>query len=123
MCQVCIVILLGCEIKPLCKEVGKIRQDEIAPQNSTVIHIFPNVIDLENFEGENVAGILSDDKYHNNIVLCVSPYYQEETRGQRMYDFGKLLHSYSLQYKLEKHTDEWDEPYSCQLHIYVSSYY
>lgn len=106
-----------------CKEDSQLKQDEIKPQKSTVIHIFSNVVDMDNFEGENIADILSNDKSHNNVVICVSPFYQEETRGQKMYDFGKLLNGYTLHYKLEKHTDDWDEPYSCQLHIYVSSYY
>ena len=105
------------QIKPICKEDGKLQPDEISPKNPTVIHIFSNVVDLDNFDGENIADILSYDKSHNNIVICVSPFYQEETRGRRMHEFGKLLHGYSLQYKLEKHTDEWEEPYSCQLHI------
>lgn len=30
---------------------------------------------------------------------------------------------YSLAYKLEKHTGDWDKPYSCQIYIFVSSYY
>ena len=25
--------------------------------------------------------------------------------------------------KLEKHTDDWDKPYSCRIYIFVSSYY
>lgn len=42
---------------------------------------------------------------------------------KRIKEFGDKLQGYSLVYKLEKHTDDWDKPYSCQIYIFVSSYY
>lgn len=45
------------------------------------------------------------------------------TLGKRMKEFGDKLQGYTLAYKLEKHTDDWDKPYSCQIYIFVSSYY
>jgi len=101
----------------------EIIADNIRPESQTVIHIFSNVVDLDGFNGSVIADILSMDKSHNNIVICVSPYYQDNTRGKRIEKFGKMLHGYYLAYKFEKHTDEWDKPYSCQIHIYISSYY
>lgn len=87
------------------------------------MHIFSNVVDLDDFEGTEIANILSNDKSHNNIIICVSPYYQENSRGKRITEFGKMLKGYNLAYRFEKHTDEWDKNSSCQIHIYVSSYY
>lgn len=101
----------------------QLSEDDIRPMKSTVIHIFSNVIDLDSFDGRRIADILTKDNSHNNIVICVSPYYQEATRGQQMYEFGEMLYGYKRTYKFEKHTDEWERPYSCQIHIYVSSYY
>ncbi len=49
--------------------------------------------------------------------------YQEASRGKRIKEFGDKLQGYTLIYKLEKHTDDWDKPYSCQIYIFVSSYY
>lgn len=105
------------------KREANIKEEDIQPLSNTVLHILSNVIDLDEFKGEQIADILSRDKSHNNIVVCVSPYYQEAARGKRMADFGKKLEGYSLEYKFEKHTDEWDKTYSCQIHIYTSSYY
>lgn len=107
----------------LCKNDSEITADDIKPRCPTVLHLFSNVIDLDSFDGERVASLLSEDKSHNNIVICVSPYYQESSRGKRMTTFGEMLQGYTCHYKFEKHTDEWDKPYSCQIHIYVSSYY
>lgn len=39
-----------------------------------------------------------------------------------MDEFGKKLQSYRLAHKLEKHADDWDKHYSCQIHNIVSSY-
>lgn len=111
------------EIITLCKTEKCIDANNIAPKAQTVIHILSNVIDLEDFSGDNIADLLSSDKSHNNIVVCVSPYYQESSRGKQMTDFGKKLIGYTLVYKLEKHITDWAKPYSCQIHIYISSYY
>ena len=107
----------------VCKKDSQIKDDDLNPKSSTVIHIFSNVIDLDDFDGDGILSLLNEDKSHNNIIVCVSPYYQEATRGKRIKEFGEKLHGYTLIYKLEKHTDDWDKPYSCQIYIFVSSYY
>ena len=111
------------KISVVCKKDDQLNNDDINPKSSTVIHIFSNVIDLDDFDSDSVLSLLNEDKSHNNIIVCVSPYYQEETRGKRMKEFGDKLQGYTLVYKLEKHTDDWDKPYSCQIYIFVSSYY
>lgn len=111
------------KISAFCKKDDQINDDDINPESSTVIHIFSNVIDLDDFDGNGILSLLNEDKSHNNIIVCVSPYYQEITRGKRIKEFCEKLQSYSLVYKLEKHSDDWDRPYSCQIYIYVSSYY
>lgn len=113
----------GSSIIPIQKSADEITADDIKPKCPTVIHVLSNVIDLESFSGKEIAEILSRDKTHNNVVICISPYYQEEGRAQRMHQFGKSLRGYSMTYKLEKHTDDWNNQFSCQLHIYTSLYY
>lgn len=108
-------------IRPYCINENQITTEHTTTTTSTILHIFSNVIDLEEFKGDRIAEILSQDKSNTNIAICVSPFYQEDARGKRMYDFGKKLHGYSLRYIFEKHTDEWDKPYSCQIHIYANS--
>lgn len=114
---------VSAEINAIQKTDDQIVEDDIRPKAQTVIHILSNVVDLDCFSGEQIIDILSRDKEHNNIVVCVSPYYQENSRGKRMEEFGNRLQGYTRHYKFEKHTDEWDKNYSCQIHIYVSSYY
>lgn len=105
------------------KSDNEITFDDIDPKCQTVLPLFSNVIDLDDFDGERITSLLSEDKSHNNIVVCASPYYQETSRGKRMATFRKMSQGYTCHYRFEKPTDEWDKPYSCQIHIYVSSYY
>jgi hypothetical protein len=105
-------------ITALNKSDRQIVTDDIRPKAKTVLHIFSNVIDLPDFDGDRIAEILNSDENHNNIIACVSPYYQEGGRGKKMYEFGEKLRKYNLVYKFEKHTDEWQNDYSCQIHIY-----
>ena len=98
-------------------------EDYIRPQSDTVIHILSNVLDIIEFERHNIARILNSDMGHNHILVCVSPFYQENGRGGLMDEFGDMLHGMRCEYKFEKHTDEWKNPFSCQIRIFVSSYY
>lgn len=113
----------GCQINSFCITDNQIKDDHIKPSKENVIHIFSNIIDLESFDGDKIAYILSQDKSRNNIIICVSPYYQDGTRGKRMEIFGKKRQGYSLKYKFQRHTDEWEQPFSCQIHIYASLYH
>ena len=68
-----------------------LTEDYIRPQSDTVIHIFSNVLDIIEFERHNIARILNSDMSHNHILVCVSPFYQENGRGMLMYEFGNML--------------------------------
>ena len=96
----------------------QINSYDISPECKSAIHILSNVIDLPNFEGKKIANILNSDDEHYNVIICVSPFYQENGRGKRMEEFGSILTRYTQNYKFEKHKDDWDKDYSCQIHIY-----
>lgn len=111
------------KIKPFLIDASHITQDYIKPESNHVLHIFSNVLDPEEFDFKSIADILKNDVTHNNIIVCVSPFYQEDMRGKRMDTFGNLLQGYYCSYKFQKHIDEWVNDYSCQIRIYISSYY
>lgn len=70
---------------------GDLTDDDICPQSDTVIHIFSNVLDIIEFERHNITRILNSDMCHNHILVCVSPFYQENGRGMLMDEFGNML--------------------------------
>ena len=70
---------------------GDLTDDVICPQSDTVIHIFSNVLDIIEFERHNITRILNSDMCHNHILVCVSPFYQENGRGMLMDEFGNML--------------------------------
>lgn len=110
-------------IIPILKQDYEITSDDIQPKSQTVIHILSNVIDLPEFSGDRILSHLNEDNEHNNIVICVSPYYSEESRGKRLKEFENKLRGYRCIYKFHKHRDEWAENFSCQICIFESLYY
>ncbi len=112
-----------CEITTFNSTAGKITSDHLQTKAQTVIHIFSNVLDMPDFEREHIADLLNQDMSRNHILVCVSPFYQENGRGALMDNFGQLTRGMRCEYKFEKHTDDWDKSFSCQIRIFVSGYY
>ena len=112
------------EIKTYRTTVGKIPLDGLQTKAQTIIHIFfSNVLDMPGFEREHIAELLNQDMSRNHILVCVSPFYQENGRGAIMDNFGNITRRMRCEYSYEKHTDEWEKPFSCQIRIFVSGYY
>lgn len=103
-----------------CEDIWRMN---LNPNSEVVVHLFSNVIDMPEFPREVVARRLNDMNDHYNIAVCVSPFYQENGRAKHMDEFGKMLHTFNCHYAFEKHTDEWEKPYSCQARVFVSRYY
>lgn len=82
------------------------------------IHLLSNVIDMPEFVGDNIIRYLNINYKYRQVVVCVSPFYAKDGRGQRMYDFGNRLVTHKRIYTFEKHIDDWKEDFSCQIHIY-----
>ena len=112
-----------CDITSFNDTVGKITPDNLRTNAQTVIHIFSNVLDMPDFEREHIAEILNQDMGRNHILVCVSPFYQENGRGALMDDFHAMTRGMRCEYRFEKHTDDWKKSFSCQIRIFVSGYY
>lgn len=103
-----------------CEDIWRM---DLNPKSEVVVHLFSNVIDMPEFPREAVARKLNDMNDHYNIAVCVSPFYQENGRAKHMDEFGSMLRTFNCHYEFEKHTDEWEKPYSCQARVFVSRYY
>lgn len=103
-----------------CEDVWRM---DIQPKSKVVIHLFSNVMDIPDFPRKKVAEKILRMIDHDNIVVCVSPFYQENGRGKHMDEFVNLLHSFSLLYSQDKHIDDWDKPFSCQIRIMANNWY
>ena len=97
-----------------------VNYEDLATKSNTVLHLFSNIIDIPEVNYDNVINFLNNDTEHTNIVVCVSPFYQESGRGKRIPQFGDALTRYKLIHKLERHIDDWDKNFSCQIYIYKS---
>ena len=103
-----------------CEDIWKMS---IHPKSEVVIHLFSNVIDMPDFPRKTIADKINTMNDHNNIVVCVSPFYQENGRAKHMDEFGAKLHPFSCSHSFEKHTEEWDYNFSCQTRIFINSWY
>ena len=110
------------KIRTLNTTAGDISIDNLQTNTQSVLHIFSNVLDIPEFERGHIADILNQDMERNHVLVCVSPFYQERGRGALMDNFGKMMRGVRCKYKFEKHTDEWEKPFSCQIRIFESRY-
>lgn len=101
-------------------KLEKVNYEELATKSNTILHLFSNIIDIPYVNYDSVIDYLNNDTEHTNIVVCVSPFYQKSGRGKRIPQFGEALTRYKLIYKQERHIDDWDKNFSCQIYIYRS---
>ncbi len=89
--------------------------------DTSTIHLLSNVVDMKEFFGDTLKKYVYAYPRQRHIIVCVSPYYQEEGRGKRMYEFGDSLKGFKRTYCFQRHKDQWDKDFSCQIHIYDSN--
>ena len=74
------------EIKTVKKDFDKLTADDIQmADNQTILHFLSNVLDIEYFSIEHLAGLIEQNKACN-LLACVSPYINE-FKNQRLYNF------------------------------------
>ena len=74
------------EIKTVKKEFDKLTAEDIQiDDNQTVLHLFSNVLDMEYFNIEQLAGLIEQNKAYN-LLVCVSPYIND-FKNQRLINF------------------------------------
>lgn len=112
---------MDAHIQSVNKTDGQLNEEDIKSTRNIVLHILSNVVDLDDFDGSRIIDMLNSDNRHHNVVLCVSPFYQENGRGERMDNFDRQLKRFKTHYRFQKHTDDWDKPYSCQIRIWSNS--
>ncbi|MDE7402074.1 MAG: hypothetical protein K2M87_01530 [Muribaculaceae bacterium] len=99
------------------KKEDNISNDDICLQESSVVHILSNIVDMPEFSGKGLKEILASSPTYRHVIVMVSPFYPEEGRGKRMDEFCDSLERFQNVYSFQKHIDEWKEDYSCQIRI------
>ena len=83
-----------------------------------IVHLLSNVVDMTEFEADNIIELIKQKTQKKHLLVCVSPFYPEDGRGKRMDEFGDKLAGFKTLYSFEKHIEDWDENYSCQIRIF-----
>ena len=99
------------------KKEENVEAADICIQENTVLHILSNVVDMPEFSGDGIRKFLSSTKGLRHILVMASPFYSEDGRGKRMDDFSDSLNGFQSIYSFQRHIDEWDEDFSCQIRI------
>lgn len=98
------------------KEEG-VEPEDLCVQENTVMHILSNVVDMPEFSGDGIRRFLNSSGRLRHIIIMASPFYPEDGRGKRMDDFSDSLNGFHSIYSFQRHIDEWDEDFSCQIRI------
>lgn len=92
------------KIHTLNKRFNEINADEIPySQHETLLHFFSNILDVEEFEIEDIATKINCEK-NTNYMVCVGPLLNDR-RNQRMIDFVNYFSNANLLAEYEN--NEW----------------
>lgn len=99
------------------KHEEEVEAVDICVQERKVLHLLSNVVDMPEFSGEGVRRFVGDNHRLHHLIIAVSPFYPEEGRGKRMDEFVESLNEFIKVYSFQRHVDDWEEDYSCQIRI------
>lgn len=110
-------ILPKSELYLINKKASDLDKGEIRPDTDVVIHLLSNIIDIPEFEYESIIKFIELNFNIKHIIVCCSPFYPKEGRGRFMEEFCAKLECFSSIFSLEKHINEWNKDFSCQIKI------
>ena len=99
------------------KKEEDVEPEDLCVQENTVMHILSNVVDMPDFSGDGIRRFWNSTGRLRHIIIIASPFYPEDARGKRMDDFSDSLNGFRSIYSFQRHIDEWDEDFSCQIRI------
>ena len=99
------------------KREEEVEATDICVQERKVLHLLSNVVDMPEFSGNGIRRFVFANINLNHLIIGVSPFYPEEGRGKRMDEFAESLNGFKKVYSFQKHIDDWDKNYSCQIRV------
>lgn len=99
------------------KREEEVESRDICVQERKVFHLLSNVVDMPEFSGDGIRRFIEYNNELHHLIVAVSPFYPEEGREKRMDEFVESLKGFRKVYSFQKHVDDWDNDYSCQIRI------
>lgn len=82
------------EVKTICSDFDNLKVTDIQSSNQKVnIHIFSNVLDIENFSLERIENLIEKTYRGQNYFICVSPYISD-LKAERFNSFMNYFKKY-----------------------------
>ncbi len=72
-------------------EFNDMRQGLIPSTNIRRFHLLSNILDMTNYSISHLADIIGKFKNREDIFICVSPWYHNQTKDRRQQEFMKIF--------------------------------
>lgn len=80
------------KIHTVCKPFDDLTDNDLAnPEDIPTLHILSNVLDIQQFDLEDLATLIANNLSNYNQFVCVGPYFNYSDKDERMTRFAKLL--------------------------------
>jgi hypothetical protein len=88
------------KLKTICKKLDSLSIEDIPPQRSTRIHLFSNILDIDDYNQSQLCDLISKSISGTNFFLCTSPYI-DDRKTDRVDNFKRYFEKeYSEKYTL-----------------------
>lgn len=101
-----------CAIKTVLKDLDSIINSDIKSSNDAIkIHLFSNILDVENFSMQNLISQIEQTQKGINYFICVSPYITDAKTAridEFVLHFASTYDSYHSYIEIDNQKGEWE---------------
>lgn len=78
------------KLKTVCKKLDSLTNEDIPPQRNTRIHLFSNILDIDDYNQSQLCGLVNKSIGGTNYFLCTSPYI-DDRKTDRVDNFKRYF--------------------------------
>ena len=110
---------LSCGIKTIAKYFNSLRTSDFKKTSTRKIHLFSNILDVEDFALENFIRLFQSSFGNDNYFICVGPYY---SNNKRVDDFVAAMAPDVMYATLDKGRGAWQGEWTISMRIFFKCF-
>ena len=110
---------LSCGIKTITKYFNSLKTSDFKKTNTRKIHLFSNILDVEDFALENFIRLFQSSFGNDNYFICVGPYY---SNNKRVDDFVAAMAPDVMYATLDKGRGAWQGEWTISMRIFFKHF-
>ena len=110
---------LSCGIKTITKYFNSLRTSDFKKTSTRKIHLFSNILDVEDFALENFIRLFQSSFGNDNYFICVGPYY---SNNKRVDDFVAAMAPDVMYATLDKGRGAWQGEWTISMRIFFKCF-